>query len=105
LRSAVVDLIVDGQFRVSGGVVVFDVRQFVLVVVIRQSVTAFIEGKGGLELPTNTLSKTSADAAHSTVILATNDTVECLHHVGATVALARVATVARPPCLGAGAVS
>ena len=31
--------------------------------------------------------------------------VECLHPVGAAVALARVATVARPPCLGAGAVA
>ena len=40
-------------------------------------------------------SKTSADAARSTVILATNDPVECLHRVGATVALARVATIVR----------
>ena len=41
----------------SGGVVVFDALQFVLVIVVRQSVAEFIEGKGGLELPTNTLSK------------------------------------------------
>jgi len=80
---------------VSGGVVVFDVHQFVLVVIVRQSVAEFIEGKGGLELLTNTSSKTSADAARSTVILVTNDPVECLHRVGATVALARVATVVR----------
>ncbi len=80
------------EFRVSGRVVVFDVCQFVLVIVIRQSVAEFIEGKGGLELPTNTSSKTSADAARSTVILATNDPVECLHRVGATVALARGVT-------------
>ena len=49
----------------SRAVVVFDVRQFVLVVVVRQSVAEFVEGKGGLELPTNTSSKTSADAARS----------------------------------------
>jgi hypothetical protein len=104
-RSAVIDLIIDGQFCVSEGVVVFDARQFVLVVVVRQSVAEFVEEKGGLELPTNTPSKTSADAARSMVILATDDPVECLHRVGATVALARVATVARPPCLGAGAVA
>ncbi len=105
MRSAVVDLIVDGQFRVSRGVVVFDVRQFLLVVVLRQSVTEFVEGKGGLELPTNTSSKTNADAARSTGILFTDDPVERLNHVGATIALARVATVAGPPCLGAGAVA
>ena len=89
----------------SGGVVVFNARQFILVVVVRQSIAEFLEGKGGLELPTNTSSKTSADAARSTVILATNDPVGCLHRVGATVALARVTTVARPPCIGAGAVA
>ena len=47
------------------------------------------------------------DAACSTVILSTDDPVERLHRVGATVALARVATVAvaGPPCLGAGALA
>ena len=89
----------------SGGVVVFDARQFVLVIVIRQSVTEFMEGKGGLELPTNTLSKTGTSAARSTGILFMDDPVERLNRVGATVALARVATVAGPPCLGAGAVA
>jgi hypothetical protein len=39
------------------------------------------------------------------VILSTDDPVERLHRVGTTVALARVATVAGPPCLGAGAVA
>ena len=78
----------------SGGVDVFDARQFVLVVVVWQSVAKFVEGKGGLELPTNTSSKTSADAACLTVILATDDPVECLHRVGATVALAMQANAA-----------
>jgi hypothetical protein len=50
---------------VSGGVAVFDARQFVLVVVFRQSVAEFVEGKGRLELPTNTSSKTGASAARS----------------------------------------
>jgi len=90
---------------VSGGVVVFDARQFVLVVIVCQSVAEFVEGKGGLELPTNTSSKTGADAARSTVILFTDDPVESLRRFGATVALARVATVAGPSCLGAGAVA
>jgi hypothetical protein len=88
-----------------GGVVVFNARQFILVVVVRQSIAEFLEGKGGLELPTNTSSKTGASAARSTGILFTDDPVELLRCVGATVALARVATVAGPPCLGAGAVS
>ena len=57
MRSAVIDLIVDGQFRVSGGVVVFDVRQVVLIIVVRQSIAEFIEGKSGLELLTNMSSK------------------------------------------------
>jgi hypothetical protein len=64
---------------VSGGVVVFDARQFVLVVVVRQSVTKFIEGKGGIELPTNTSSKTGTDATSLMVILSTDDPVERLH--------------------------
>ena len=81
----------------SGGVVVFDVRQFVLVVVVRQSVAKLIEGKGGLELPTNTSSKMGASAARLMAILFTDDPVECLRHVDATVALARVTTVAGPP--------
>ena len=63
----------------SGGVVVFDARQFVLVVVVRQSVTEFIEGKGGIELPTNKSSKTGTDATRSMVILSTDDLVERLH--------------------------
>ncbi len=88
-----------------GGVVVFDARPFVLVIVVRQSVAEFMEGKGGLELPTNTSSKTGASAARSTGILFTDDPVERLYRVGATIALARVATVAGPPCLGAGAVA
>jgi len=90
---------------VSGGVVVFNARQFVLVIVIRQCVAKFIEGKGGLELTTNTSSKTSGDATRLTGILFTDDPVEGLNRVGATVALARVATVAGPPCLGAGTVA
>jgi len=90
---------------VSGGVVVFDARQFILVIVVRQSITEFVEGKGGLELPTNTSSKTGAGAACLTGILFTDDPVERLRRVDATVALARVTTVAGPPCLGAGAVA
>ena len=89
----------------SKGVVVFDARQFVLVIVVRQSIAKFVEGKGGLELPTNTSSKTGASAARLTGILFTDDPVERLRRVGATVALALVATVAGPPCLGAGAVA
>ena len=89
----------------SGGVVVFDARQFVLIIVVRQSVAEFVEGKGGLELPTNTLSKMGASAARSMGILFRDDPVERLRHVGATVALARVATVAGPPRLGAGTVA
>ncbi len=100
-----IDLIIDGQFCVSGGVVAFDARQFVLVIVVRQSVAKFVEGKGGLELPTNTSSKMGASAAPLMGILFTDDPVERLRHVDATVALARVATVAGPPCLGAGAVA
>ena len=83
----------------SGGVVVFDARQFVLVIVVRQCVAEFVEGKGGLELPTNTSSKTGASAARSTGILFTDDPVERLNRVGATIALARVATVAGLPAL------
>jgi hypothetical protein len=64
-----------------------------------------VEGNGGLELPTNTSSKMGTSAARLTGILFTDDTLERLRHVGATVALARVATVAGPPCLGAGAVA
>ena len=64
-----------------------------------------MEGKGGLELPANTLSNTDASAACLTGILFTDDPVERLRRVGATIALARVATVAGPPCLGAGAVA
>jgi len=90
---------------VSGGVVVFDAHQFILVIVVRQSVAKFMERKGGLELPTNTSSKTGTSAARSMGILITDDPVEHLNRVGATVALARVATVAGPPCLGAGAVA
>jgi ABC-type uncharacterized transport system YnjBCD ATPase subunit len=89
----------------EGGVVVFVARQFVLVLVVRQSVAEFVEGKGGLELPTNTLSKTSASAARSMGILFADDPVERLNRVGAAIALARVATVAGPPRLGAGAVA
>jgi ABC-type uncharacterized transport system YnjBCD ATPase subunit len=89
----------------GGGVVVFDARQFVLVIVVRQSVAEFVEGKGGLELPTNTSSKMSASAARSTGILFADDPVERLNRVGATIALAWVATVAGPPRLGAGAVA
>ena len=90
----------------SGGIVVFDALQFVLVVVIvRQRWRDFKEEKGGIERLTNTLSKLSNDAASLTVILFTDDPVERLHHVGATVALAWVATVAWPPCLSAGAVA
>jgi hypothetical protein len=94
-----------GSSACPGGVVVFDAPQFVLVIVVRQSVVEFMEGKGGLKLPTNTSSKTGASAARSTGILFTDDPVERLNRVGATVALARVATVAGPPCLGAGAVA
>jgi hypothetical protein len=50
------------------------------------------------------LSKSGSNAARLTVVLLTDNMVECLHRVGAVVALARVATVARPPCLGTGAV-
>ena len=39
------------------------------------------------------------------IVLFTDDSVERLHRVVATAALAWVATVARPPCLGAGAVA
>ena len=39
------------------------------------------------------------------MILFTDDPVESLRRFGATVALARVATVAGPSCLGAGAVA
>ena len=39
------------------------------------------------------------------IILLKNDLVEHLHPVGALVALARIATVARPPCLGTGSVA
>jgi len=62
----------------SRGVVVFDARQFVLVIVARQSITEFEEGKGGLYLPTNTSSKMGANAARSTVILFTDDPVKHL---------------------------
>ena len=41
----------------SGGIVVFAPLQFILVVVVQQSVANFKEGKGGIERPTNTLSK------------------------------------------------
>jgi hypothetical protein len=91
-HSAVIDLIVERQLCVfGGGVVVFDARQFVLVlvIVVRQSVAEFVEGKGGLKLPTNTSSKTSASAARSTGILFADDPVERLNRVGATIALAR----------------
>ncbi len=64
-----------------------------------------MEGKGGLQLPTNTSSKMGASAARLMGILFTDDPVECLNRVGATVPLAWVATVAGPPCLGAGAVA
>jgi len=90
---------------VSGGVVVSAPPQFVLVVFVRLSVTNSEEGKGGVERPTNTLSKSSSDAARLTIVLFTDDPIERLHHVGAMAALAWVATVARPPCLGAGAVA
>ncbi len=61
-----------------------------------------MEWKEDLKWPTNTLSKLSSDAACLTGVLRTDDPVECLNHVGATAALARVTTVAWPPCLGAG---
>ena len=105
MHSAVVNLIVNGQFCVSRGVVVFDSIQFVHVVVIHQRWPTFKEGKGGIERPTNTLSKSGSNATRLTKVLFTDDPVERLHHVGAIAALARVATVARPPCLGAGAVA
>ena len=62
----------------SGRVVVFIARQFILVIVVQQSVAKFVEGKGGLELPTNTSSKTGASATRSTGILFTDDPVERL---------------------------
>jgi len=89
----------------SGGVVVFAPLQFVLVVVVRLSIVNSEEGKGGIERPTNTLSKSSSDAARLMIVLFTDDPVERLYHVGATAALTWVSTVARPPCLGAGAVA
>ena len=89
----------------SVGIVVFAPLQFVLLVIVWQSIAHFKEGKGGIERPTNTLSKLGSDAARSTVILLTDDSFECLHRVGAAVALAHVTTVARPPCSGAGAVA
>jgi hypothetical protein len=64
-----------------------------------------MERKEDLERPTNMLSKSSSNAACLTGVLRANDTVECLHRVGATVALAQVITVAWPSCLGAGAVA
>ncbi len=89
----------------SGGILVFAPLQFVLVVVVRQSIADFEDGKGGIKRPTNTLSKSGSDAARLTILLLTNDLVERLHPVVALVALSRVATVARHPCLGTGAVS
>ena len=104
-RNADVDLFVNGQYCVSGGVVVFAPLQFVLLIVVRLSIANSEEGKGGIESPTNTLSKSSSNAAGSTIVLFTNDSVERLYRVSATAALARVTTVTRPPCLGAGAVA
>ncbi len=57
------------------------------------------EEKGGIERPTNTLSKSGNDAARFMVILVTDDPVEHLYHAGATVALTQVATVASLPAL------
>jgi hypothetical protein len=90
---------------VSRGVVVFAPLQFLLVIVVQLSAINSEERKEGGERPTNTLSKSSSDAARSMIILFTDDPVERLHRVSATASLARVTTVARPPCLGTGAVA
>jgi hypothetical protein len=54
---------------------------------------------------TTTTSVTRATMTSSTGVFCVDDPVECLHHVGAAVALARVTTVAWTHCLGAGAVT
>ncbi len=51
------------------------------------------------------LPEAGSGVAHSPGVLQANDPVECFCHVGATAALSRVATVAWPSCLGAGAVA
>ena len=43
-----IDLIIDGQFCMSGGVVAFDARQFVLVIVVRQQSLKKVKSTGQL---------------------------------------------------------
>ena len=62
-----------------------------------------IEWDGGIERPPNTLSKTGSNARRSTVVLLADHPVVGLNRVGASSAFPRVAALARPSCLGAGA--
>ena len=63
----------------------------------------WIERDGGVERPTNTLSKSGTDARLSTVILLANYPVVRRDRVGASSAIPWFAASARPSGLGAGA--
>ena len=109
-NSTAIDRVVVRQYCSSGVVVDIAlhilfvvVRQFV--VFVRQVVVCVEKGKRENGRKANTVAEASGDAARTSGVLRTDDTVECLHRVGATKALARVTTVAWPPCLGAGTVA
>jgi hypothetical protein len=63
-HSAAIGVVVDKQFCIPGGVIVFATQQFALVVIIVcQGRGDFVEGKEDLERPTNLLSKLGSNAA------------------------------------------
>jgi hypothetical protein len=98
------DIVVVVVRRASGGVVLFAPRVNIVVVRIGEGWDwNWIERDGGVERPTNTLSKSGTDARLSTVILLANYPVVRRDRVGASSAIPWFAASARPSGLGAGA--
>ena len=83
----------------------FDLHIQVIVVLIRERWNDRVERDGGFERLPNTLSKTGTNARHSTAILGEDHPVVGFNNVGASSALPRVTSSAKPSGLVAGAVA
>ena len=82
-NSTVIDRVVDRQYCYSGVVVVDILYEIVLVDVIWKVAVSVEKGKRENGRKASTESEESGDAARSMGVLRTDDTVECLHRVGA----------------------